>query len=89
LAVTTDVVGFIRAHHIALNKYNFDTFIGGDLTRIGTRNDVIVQKEFISDLEKAVAKANKDITFGSISKQVGHYENPWLIFKKYNDAVDG
>jgi hypothetical protein len=45
LAVTTDVVGFIRAHDIALNKYNFDTFIGGDLTRIGTRNDVIVQKE--------------------------------------------
>jgi glyoxylase-like metal-dependent hydrolase (beta-lactamase superfamily II) len=89
LAVTTDVGGYIRAHDIALNKYDFDTFIGGHLTKIGTRNDVIVQKEFILDLEKAAAKANQEVTFGSIAKQVGHYENPWFIFNKYNEAVDG
>ena len=29
------------------------THVGGHLTRLGTRNDVIVQKEFVSDLEKA------------------------------------
>ena len=28
----------------------------------------IVQKEFISDLEKAAVKANQEITFGSIAK---------------------
>jgi glyoxylase-like metal-dependent hydrolase (beta-lactamase superfamily II) len=89
LAVTTDVAGYIRAHDIALNNYDFDTFIGGHLTKLGTRNDVIVQKEFISDLEKAAAKANQEITFGSIAKQVGHYENPWFLFNKYNEAVDG
>ena len=50
---------------------------------------MIVQKEFLSDLGKAAAKTNKDVTFGSIAKQVGHYENPWLIFKKYNEAIDG
>jgi hypothetical protein len=60
-----------------LNNYNFNTFIGGHLTRLGTRNDVIVQKEFVSDLEKAAAKANHDITFGNVPKQVGHHENPW------------
>ncbi|MGN6630597.1 MAG: MBL fold metallo-hydrolase [Candidatus Nitrosocosmicus sp.] len=89
LAVTTDVAGYIRAHDIILNKYDFDTFIGGHLTKLGTRNDVIVQKEFISDLEKAAAKANQEITFGSIAKQVGHFDNPWFIFNKYNEAVDG
>jgi glyoxylase-like metal-dependent hydrolase (beta-lactamase superfamily II) len=89
LAVTTDVAGYIRAHDIILNNYDFDTFIGGHLTKLGTRNDVIVQKEFISDLEKAAAKANQEITFGSIAKQVGHFDNPWFIFNKYNEAVDG
>jgi glyoxylase-like metal-dependent hydrolase (beta-lactamase superfamily II) len=89
LAVTTDVGGYIKAHDIVLNNYDFDTFIGGHLSKIGTRNDVIIQKEFISDLKQAAAKANQEITFGSIAKQVGHYENPWFIFNKYNEAVDG
>jgi len=89
LSVTTDVAGYIRAHDIALDNYAFDTFIGSHLTKIGTRNDVIVQKEFISDLEKAAAKANQEITFGSIAKQIGHFENPWFLFNKYNEAVDG
>jgi glyoxylase-like metal-dependent hydrolase (beta-lactamase superfamily II) len=82
LAVTTDVGGYIRAHDIVLDNYDFDTFIGGHLTKIGTRNDVLVQKEFISDLEKAAAKANQDITFGSIAKQVGHFEIHGLFSKK-------
>ena len=88
LAVTTDVAGYIRAHDIILNNYDLDTFIGGHLTKLGTRNDVQVQKEFISDLEKAAAKANQEITFGSIAKQVGHFENPWFLFNKYNEAVN-
>jgi hypothetical protein len=49
----------------------------------------MVQKEFISDLEKAAAKANQEITFGNIAKQVGHFENPWFIFNKYLEAVNG
>lgn len=47
------------------------------------RNDVIVQKEFVSDLEKSAAKTNHEITFGNAAKQIGHHENPWSIFKKY------
>jgi glyoxylase-like metal-dependent hydrolase (beta-lactamase superfamily II) len=89
LAVSTDVGGYIRAHDIILNNYDFDTYIGGHLTKTGTRNDVMVQKEFISDLEKAAAKANQVITFGNIAKQVGHFENPWFIFNKYLEAVNG
>ena len=53
LAIAKDTAGFIKAHDIALNNYDFDTLVGGHLTRLGTRNDVIVQKEFVSDLEKA------------------------------------
>ena len=44
LAVANDVTGFIKAHDIALNRYDFDTFVGGHLTRLGTRDDVKVQE---------------------------------------------
>ena len=89
LAVAKDTAGFIKAHNITLNNYDFDTLVGGHLTRLGTRNDVIVQKEFVSDLEKAVAQANQ-VSFGEIAKQVGGggQPNPWLIFSKYIDVVN-
>ena len=91
LAIAKDTAGFIKAHDIALNNYDFDTLVGGHLTRLGTRNDVIVQKEFVSDLEKAVAQANQQVSFGEIAKQVGGgggQPNPWLIFSKYIDAIN-
>jgi glyoxylase-like metal-dependent hydrolase (beta-lactamase superfamily II) len=88
LAIAQDTAGFIKAHDIALNNYDFDTLVGGHLTRLGTRNDVIVQREFVSDLEKAAAQANQQVSFGEIAKQVGGRQpNPWLIFSKYIDAV--
>ena len=88
LAIAKDVAGFIKAHEIALNNYDFDTIVAGHLTRLGTRNDVIVQKEFVSDLEKAAGKANQEVLFSKIASQVGRFDNPWLIFSKYIDAVN-
>ncbi len=88
LAVAKDTAGFIKAHDIALNNYDFDTIVAGHFTRLGTRNDVIIQKEFVSDLEKAAGKANQEVLFSKIASQVGRFDNPWLIFSKYNDAVN-
>ena len=88
LAIADNVTGFIKAHDIALNNYDFDTFVGGHLTRLGTRDDVVTQREFVSDLEKAAAKANSEVQFGDIAAQVGNTEDIWLLFSKYVDAVD-
>ena len=88
LAIVKDVAGFIKAHDIALDKYDFDKFVGGHLTRLGTRNDVVVQKEFITDLENAATKANQEVLFSKVAQQVGHFDNPWLLFSKYIDAVN-
>ena len=88
LAIAKDVAGFIKAHDIALNNYDFDTIVAGHLTRLGTRNDVVIQKEFVSDLEKATGKANQEIPFSKIASQVGSFENPWLIFSRYIDAIN-
>ncbi|HZE76961.1 MAG TPA: MBL fold metallo-hydrolase [Nitrososphaeraceae archaeon] len=88
LGIAKDVAGFIKAHDIALNNYDFDTIVAGHLTRLGTRNDVVIQKEFVSDLERAAGKANQEIPFSKIASQVGSFENPWLIFSRYIDAIN-
>ena len=88
LAIAKDTAGFIKAHDIALNNYDFDTIVAGHLTRLGTRNDVVIQKEFVSDLEKAAATANQEVLFSKIASQVGSFDNPWLIFSTYIDAIN-
>jgi glyoxylase-like metal-dependent hydrolase (beta-lactamase superfamily II) len=88
LAIADDVAGFIKAHDIVLNNYDFDTFVGGHLTKLGTRDDVITQQEFVSDLEKAAAKANSEVQFGDVAAQVGSTADTWLLFSKYIDAID-
>ena len=60
----------------------------GHLTRLGTRNDVVVQKEFVADLQNAATIANQEVLFSKVAQQVGHFDNPWLIFSKYIDAVN-
>jgi len=88
LAIAKDAAGFIKAHDIALDKYDFDKFVGGHLTGFGRRNDVMVQKEFIDDLKNAVTKANQEVLFSKVAQQVGRFDNPCLIFSKYVDAVN-
>lgn len=88
LAITKDTAGFIEGHDIALNNYDFDAIVAGHLTRLGTRADVEVQREFVMDLENAAGKANQEVLFSNIASQVGSFDNPWLIFSKYIDAVN-
>ena len=88
LAIAKDVAGFIKAHDIALNNYDFNTIVAGHLTRLGTRNDVIIQKKFVSDLEKAASNANQEVLFSKVAQQVGSFDNPWLLFSKYIDAIN-
>jgi glyoxylase-like metal-dependent hydrolase (beta-lactamase superfamily II) len=88
LALANDVFGYIEAHDIALNNYDFDTFVGGHLTRLGTREDVEVQREFIRDLINASIKANSNVTFGEVLQKVGGpTDNVWAIFKTYLDTA--
>ena len=88
LAIAKDTAGFIEAHDIALNNYDFDTIVAGHLTRLGTKADVGVQREFVMDLEKAADNANQNVSFSSIASQVGSFDNPWLLFSKYIDAIN-
>jgi glyoxylase-like metal-dependent hydrolase (beta-lactamase superfamily II) len=86
LALAEDVFGYIKAHDTALS-YDFDTFVGGHLTRLGTRDDVQIQREFITDLINASIEANSNVTFSEIIQKVGPTNNVWAIFKTYLDTV--
>jgi glyoxylase-like metal-dependent hydrolase (beta-lactamase superfamily II) len=87
LGIAKDVAGFIEAHDIALNNYDFDTIVAGHLTRLGTTADVEVQREFVLDLERAAASANQNVSFMNIASQVG-FDDPWLLFSQYFDAIN-
>jgi glyoxylase-like metal-dependent hydrolase (beta-lactamase superfamily II) len=87
LAIAKDTAGFIGAHDTALKNYDFDTIVAGHLTRIGTRADAEVQKEFVLDLERAAARANQNVSFMDIAARVG-FDDPWLLFSEYINTIN-
>jgi glyoxylase-like metal-dependent hydrolase (beta-lactamase superfamily II) len=87
LALAEDVFGYVQAHDIILNNYDFDTFVGGHLTRLGTREDIQIQREFITDLINASSRANQNVTFAEIIQSVGPTNDVWALFDTYLDTI--
>jgi glyoxylase-like metal-dependent hydrolase (beta-lactamase superfamily II) len=85
LALAQDVPAFLAAHDKIL-EYDFDTYIGGHLTRLGTVEDVKIQKEYFQDIQNSAAKANQEVSFMEIGQEVG-FSNPWLVFQIYADTI--
>ena len=85
LAMAHDVPSFLAAPDKIL-EYDFDTYIGGHLTRLGTSEDVMTQKEYFQDIQNSAAKANQEVSFMKIGQKVG-FENPWLVFQIYADTI--
>ena len=85
LALAEDLPGYIKAHDEALS-FDFDTFIGGHLNRLGTRKDVEIQREYILDMQKNAAQAFQTVDFYAIAQETG-FENPWVLFDTYMNAV--
>lgn len=85
LAMAENVSTFLSAHDKIL-QYDFDTFVGGHVTRLGTRQDVEIQKEYLNDIQKNSALANQQVDFMKIGQKVG-FENIWLVFQVYADTI--
>lgn len=98
LGEAEDIPGFVRAHDQIL-QYSFDYFVGGHLTRSGTRTDVVTQREYINDLKTncndalALSKQPPNVT-NPISQQYlvsaalqANPGNTWAGFKMYLDSV--
>ena len=85
LAMAQDVPEFLAAHDQVL-EYDFDTFIGGHLTRLGTAEDVKIQKQYFEDIQASAARANGEVSFMQIGQEVG-FDNLWLVFQVYADTI--
>ena len=73
-----------------LLAYKFDTFVGGHLTSIGTREDVEISKEFTLDVDDTVKRVHNNMdqtaVWSATAKAVGP-DNEFLIFKVLLDKV--
>jgi len=84
-AVAQDVFGSI-AQVDKIGSLEWDTFVGGHVTRTGTHADVEAQAEFYRDLKAAAGKALSTTKPGEgVNPQ--DMNNPWAVFDDYIDRV--
>jgi glyoxylase-like metal-dependent hydrolase (beta-lactamase superfamily II) len=85
LAESQNIPGYLAAPAQAL-EYDFETFVGGHLTRLGAREDIALHQQYIADLTAQAANAistfNADQVYGEVDP-----ENPWAVFNGYLNGV--
>lgn len=86
-AVAQDVPGvFDQVEEI--RRMDFDTIIGGHVSRVGTHADVELQAEFYRDIKQAAATALATTKLGEgLNPQ--DKDNTWAFFDNYIDRVAG
>jgi glyoxylase-like metal-dependent hydrolase (beta-lactamase superfamily II) len=89
LSISKDIPGFISAHDQIL-AYDFETFVGGHLTRLGNREDVRAARAYIRDVEEAARAALKSHPrppfIAELGREVG-FENKWHLVEAHAEAV--
>src|SRR5713101_5420420 len=87
--LTTDFHEYLKMFDEIL-AYQFDTFVGGHLTDIGTREDVEITKEYTNDVYNTVKRIHNGLEQGAVvaqaAKTVGP-DNEFLLFKQVLDRV--
>lgn len=79
----------VRGHYDQveeIRKLNFDTLVGGHVARTGTKADVELYSEFLSDLKTAAAESIKTTKFG-IGLDPRDLLNPWATFDNHIDRA--
>ncbi len=85
LAVAQNIPGVLAAPTLAL-EYPFTTFVGGHLTRLGTRDDIVAHQGYIEDLRGECERALDTFDIASVFAVVDT-SNPWAVFRGYLDGV--
>ena len=85
LAVSHDIPGWVAAHDRLL-EYDFDTLVAGHMTRLGTPEDVRIQREYVHDLRANAARALQTVDITAVARKTG-FENPWLLNDAHMAAV--
>ena len=88
--ITSNFHEYLHVFDVLL-KYDFDVFVGGHLTHVGNRADVEVTREFTRDVYETVKRVHRETdlngVFAETAKQIGGFENKFLLFKTFLDVV--
>jgi glyoxylase-like metal-dependent hydrolase (beta-lactamase superfamily II) len=78
LGSPVDIKGYLDAHDQAL-AYDFDTLIAGHVNRLGTRDDVLTDMQFLADLEANAASALQAFDVTSVLHKLSDPTNAWAF----------
>jgi glyoxylase-like metal-dependent hydrolase (beta-lactamase superfamily II) len=89
IAMSKDIPGFVAHHDYAL-ELDFEHLIPGHLTRLGTREDIEIGREYILDVRRAAQNALErcQVTNAQAAAEVGT-ENVYVYFKLLYDKAVG
>jgi glyoxylase-like metal-dependent hydrolase (beta-lactamase superfamily II) len=87
--ITTNFHEYMKVFDELL-AYDFDIFVGGHLTSIGTKQDVVMTKEFTMDVYNTVKRIHNNMdqaaVVSEVAKTIGT-DNEFLLFKAVLDKV--
>jgi hypothetical protein len=87
LGIAEDVAGYREAQKRAL-AFDFSTFVGGHVTRLGDHSDVELSREFVSDLSKTAVSALNSFSLPEFAKtNPARVKDKWDLHNEYETAV--
>lgn len=86
-ALAQDLPGYFAAVE-TIKTYDFDVLVSGHVSRTGTRADVEIQSEFLSDIKLTAADALRTTPVGD-GVSPDDVSNPWAVYDVYMDKVIG
>ena len=81
--LSEDIPGYVASPAIALD-YPWKHFIGGHVTRLGTRDDVTLHQQYMADIDASVRKALMSVDPTPFFQKYGN--NPWAAVSALFDA---
>ena len=83
-SLAQDIPGYIEAPGTALT-YAWKHFIGGHMSRLGTRGDVATHRQYLADIADSSRRALE--TIDPTAYLVTYGENSWAAARAYLDAI--
>ncbi|MBS1518568.1 MAG: MBL fold metallo-hydrolase [Bacteroidetes bacterium] len=89
LDITMNVNDYMKVFDQIL-AYDFDVFIGGHLTSVGNRNDILETKAYVQDLYETVKRIHSNTNMmqvmSSAAEKIG-WNNKYLLFQVFLDKI--
>jgi glyoxylase-like metal-dependent hydrolase (beta-lactamase superfamily II) len=87
MGIAEDIPGYMEVQKKAL-AYDFSTFVGGHVTRLGDRSDVELSTEFTSDLYMTGVSALNSLSLPDFAKtNAARAKDKWDLHNEYEKAV--